>query len=79
MCVCVCVCVYVCVCVCDSPFPPFQLDEDVLGRNARTVFRDQSGRRRDLAAEATRDAEEARVKAEQEAARKEKYDKWGKG
>ena len=41
---------------------PFQLDADTLGKNAKTVYRDDTGRRRNLKAEAAKDAEAARKK-----------------
>ncbi|XP_030918285.1 BUD13 homolog isoform X3 [Geospiza fortis] len=44
-------------------------------RNAQTVFRDKSGRKRNLAQEQL----EQRLKAEAEAKREEQYAKWGKG
>ncbi|XP_051668141.1 BUD13 homolog isoform X8 [Manacus candei] len=44
-------------------------------RNAKTVFRDKSGRKRNLAQEQL----EQRLKAEAEAKREEQYAKWGKG
>ncbi|XP_063273745.1 BUD13 homolog isoform X2 [Prinia subflava] len=44
-------------------------------RNAQTVFRDKSGRKRNLAQEQL----EQRQKAEAEAKREEQYAKWGKG
>ena len=58
---------------------PFQLDADTLGKNAKTVFRDVTGRRRNLKAEAAKDAEAARKKEQEQAALKAKYDRWGKG
>ena len=57
----------------------FQLDADTLGKNAKTVFRDETGRRRNLKAEAAKDADAARKKEEEQAALKAKYDRWGKG
>lgn len=50
--------------------PP--LDES---RNAQTVFRDKSGKRRDLDSE----REEQKKKAGEKAAKDEKYAQWGKG
>ncbi|KFO61694.1 BUD13, partial [Corvus brachyrhynchos] len=44
-------------------------------RNAQTVFRDKSGRKRNLAQEQL----EQRLKAEAESKREEQYAKWGKG
>ncbi|KAM7374342.1 hypothetical protein PAMP_007008 [Pampus punctatissimus] len=44
-------------------------------RNAQTVFRDKSGKRRDLDSE----REEQKKKAEEKAAKDEKYAQWGKG
>ncbi|KAI1230693.1 hypothetical protein IHE44_0008569 [Lamprotornis superbus] len=44
-------------------------------RNAQTVFRDKSGRKRNLAQEQL----EQKLKAEAEAKREEQYAKWGKG
>ncbi|XP_028277251.1 BUD13 homolog isoform X2 [Parambassis ranga] len=44
-------------------------------RNAQTVFRDKSGKRRDLDSE----REEQRKKAGEKAAKDEKYAQWGKG
>lgn len=44
-------------------------------RNAQTVFRDKSGRKRNLAQEQL----EQRMKAEAESKREEQYAKWGKG
>ncbi|NXA59821.1 BUD13 protein, partial [Mohoua ochrocephala] len=44
-------------------------------RNAQTVFRDKSGRKRNLAQEQL----EQRLKAEAESQREEQYAKWGKG
>ncbi|KAM6907400.1 BUD13 homolog [Xenentodon cancila] len=44
-------------------------------RNAQTVFRDKSGKRRDLESE----REEQRQKAGEKAAKDEKYAQWGKG
>ena len=58
---------------------PFQFDADTLGKNAKTVFRDVTGRRRNLKAEAAKDAEAARKKEQEQAALKAKYDRWGKG
>ena len=58
---------------------PFQFDADTLGKNAKTVFRDDTGRRRNLKAEAAKDAEAARKKEQEQAALKAKYDRWGKG
>lgn len=48
------------------------LDES---RNAETVFRDKSGKRRDLDSE----REEQKKKAGEKAAKDEKYAQWGKG
>ncbi|RMB91940.1 hypothetical protein DUI87_31468 [Hirundo rustica rustica] len=50
-----------------------RLEEE--SRNAQTVFRDKSGRKRNLAQEQL----EQRLKAEAEAKREEQYAKWGKG
>lgn len=44
-------------------------------RNAKTVFRDKSGKRRDLESE----REEQRRKAEEKAIKDEKYAQWGIG
>lgn len=44
-------------------------------RHAQTVFRDKSGKKRNLDAE----REEQRKKAEEKAAKDEKYAQWGKG
>lgn len=44
-------------------------------RNAQTVFRDKSGRRRNLAQEQL----EQKLKADAESKREEQYAKWGKG
>lgn len=44
-------------------------------RNAKTVFRDKSGKRRDLESE----REEQRKKAEEKAIKDEKYAQWGIG
>ena len=52
-----------------------KLDADTLGKGAKTVHRDKSGKRRDLALE----AEEERVKQAQQAAKEAKYKHWGKG
>ncbi|KAM3601983.1 uncharacterized protein V6R79_022271 [Siganus canaliculatus] len=49
------------------------LEDD--SRNAQTVFRDKSGKRRDLDSE----REEQRRKAGEKAAKDEKYAQWGKG
>ncbi|XP_070699691.1 BUD13 homolog [Pempheris klunzingeri] len=49
------------------------LEED--SRNAQTVFRDKSGKRRDLDSE----REEQKRKAGEKAAKDEKYAQWGKG
>lgn len=49
------------------------LEDD--SRNAQTVFRDKSGKRRDLDSE----REEQRKKAGEKAAKDEKYAQWGKG
>lgn len=51
---------------------PLLLDES---RNAQTVFRDKSGKRRDLDSE----REEQKKKAGEKAAKDEKYAQWGKG
>ncbi len=48
------------------------LDES---RNAQTVFRDKSGKRRDLDSE----REEQRRKAGEKAVKDEKYAQWGRG
>ncbi|KAM4759744.1 BUD13 homolog [Cyanocitta cristata] len=50
-----------------------ELEEE--SRNAQTVFRDKSGRKRNLAQEQL----EQRLKAEAEAKREEQYARWGKG
>ena len=52
-----------------------QIGDDNLGRHATTVFRDKSGKRRDLAKEDAEDTEKARVQA----AQNKKYEAWGKG
>ena len=44
-------------------------------RNAQTVFRDKSGKRRDLETE----REEQKRKAGEKAVKDEKYAQWGKG
>lgn len=44
-------------------------------RNAQTVFRDKSGKRRDLDSE----RDEKKRKAEEKAVKDEKYSQWGKG
>lgn len=44
-------------------------------RNAQTVFRDKSGKRRDLDSE----RDEKKKKAEEKAVKDEKYAQWGKG
>lgn len=44
-------------------------------RNAQTVFRDKSGKRRDLESE----REEQKRKAGEKAAKDEKYAQWGRG
>ncbi len=46
-----------------------------MGKGAKTVHRDKSGKRRDIAAE----AEEERLKQEKLAAKEAKYQHWGKG
>lgn len=51
---------------------PVIIDES---RNAETIFRDKSGKRRDLDSE----REEQRRKAGEKAAKDEKYAQWGKG
>lgn len=51
---------------------PAVIDES---RNAETVFRDKSGKRRDLESE----REEQRKKAEEKAIKDEKYAQWGIG
>ncbi|KAM4545083.1 BUD13 homolog [Odontesthes bonariensis] len=48
---------------------------EVESRNAQTVFRDKSGKRRDLDSE----REEQKKKAGEKAAKDEKYAQWGKG
>ena len=53
----------------------YQIGDENLGRFAKTVVRDKSGKRRDLDQEAEADAEKARVKA----AKDKKYADWGKG
>ncbi|KAK2138043.1 hypothetical protein NP493_36g06028 [Ridgeia piscesae] len=53
-----------------------QMDQDVLGREAKTVFRDRkSGKKRNLAEEAKQKAEENAEKAKTA----EIYSRWGKG
>lgn len=56
----------------DILYFPFIIDES---RNAETIFRDKSGKRRDLDSE----REEQRRKAGEKAAKDEKYAQWGKG
>ena len=52
------------------------MDQEVLGRDAKTVFRDRkSGKRRNFAEEAEQKAEENAEKAKTA----EKYGLWGKG
>ncbi|GFN99338.1 LOW QUALITY PROTEIN: Bud13 homolog [Plakobranchus ocellatus] len=52
------------------------IDEETLGRNAKTVMRDkETGKRRNLQAESEKNAEEDRKKEEQ----MKKYAAWGKG
>ena len=53
----------------------WQIDQEALGRDSTTVFRDKSGKRRNLAAEQEEEAEEARKKAEED----KKYQEWGQG
>lgn len=53
----------------------WQIDKDALGKDAGTVFRDKSGRKRDLAAEKEKDEEEAKRKS----AMDQKYKEWGQG
>ena len=53
----------------------WQIDKEALGRDSTTVFRDKSGKRRNLAAEQEEEAEEARKKAEED----KKYQEWGQG
>ncbi|XP_074653252.1 uncharacterized protein LOC141907490 [Tubulanus polymorphus] len=52
-----------------------KIDDEVLGKNAATVVRDKSGKRRNLEAERAEEAEEEAKKAKQA----EKYNQWGKG
>ena len=53
-----------------------QMDRDVLGKDAKTVFRDRkSGKKRNLAEEAKQKAEENAEKAKTA----EIYSRWGKG
>ncbi|PVD27610.1 hypothetical protein C0Q70_12774 [Pomacea canaliculata] len=52
-----------------------KIDKDALGKDAGTVFRDKSGRKRDLAAEKEKDEEEAKRKS----AMDQKYKEWGQG
>ena len=53
-----------------------QMDQDILGKDAKTVFRDRkSGKRRNFAEEAEQKAEENAEKAKTA----EKYGRWGKG
>lgn len=57
-----------------------KLDDDVSGKNAKTVFRDRkTGKIRDVDQEMAQKAEEDRKAAEKEAARKAVYDKWSQG
>lgn len=53
----------------------FQIGDEHLGRNARTVFRDKSGKRRNLKEEQKKQKEEDEKKAAEMA----KYAQWGKG
>ncbi|XP_792607.3 BUD13 homolog [Strongylocentrotus purpuratus] len=52
-----------------------RLDDDVSGKNADTIFRDKTGRRRDLKEEKRLKKEEEAKKAEED----EKFLEWGKG
>ena len=51
------------------------MDKEAVGQNSATVFRDKSGRRRDLAAERVQDEVEAKKNSELD----KKYREWGKG
>ena len=53
----------------------WQIDREALGRDAKTVFRDKSGKRRNLAAEQEEEEKEAKRKAEED----QKYQEWGQG
>ncbi|XP_053409155.1 BUD13 homolog [Mercenaria mercenaria] len=52
-----------------------QISDERLGKDAATVFRDKSGRKRNLAEEKLKESEEAKKKAKAD----EKFQKWGKG
>nr|KAG5708706.1 hypothetical protein BaRGS_034923 [Batillaria attramentaria] len=52
-----------------------KIEKEALGREAKTVFRDKSGKRRDLAAEREKEEEDAKKQAEQD----KKYKEWGQG
>jgi len=72
--------IYVCLSLCMDASTVFtyilQMDQDVLGREAKTVFRDRkSGKKRNLAEEAKQKAEENAEKAKTA----EIYSRWGKG
>lgn len=65
---------------CNAVIPHFLVQTDIPAmiddsRHAKTVFRDKSGKRRDLESE----REEQRRKAEEKAIKDEKYAQWGIG
>ncbi|XP_067662520.1 BUD13 homolog [Haliotis asinina] len=52
-----------------------KIDGEMLGKNAKTVFREKGGRKRNFAEEKEKEEEEARRKAVME----KRYEEWGKG
>ncbi|XP_046353029.1 BUD13 homolog [Haliotis rufescens] len=52
-----------------------KIDEDMLGKNAKTVFREKGGKKRNFAEEKEKEEEAERQKAIKE----KKYEEWGKG
>ncbi|KAM9332685.1 uncharacterized protein KZ484_017796 [Pholidichthys leucotaenia] len=60
---------------CQHSGKPRKVDSQDEFRNAKTVFRDKSGQRRDMFSE----REEQKKKAGEKAAKDEKYTQWGKG